>query len=149
MFHVTTIPLSATYPLRLLVLRPGGTVEDCHFASDGIPGTFHMAALHDGVPVSVGSFTPETYPDLDGERPYRLRGMASHPVHQGSGAGTALLRASMEHLRALGCDRLWCNARIKAVPFYERNGFAIHGGPFEIAGIGTHYLMHRALQEGD
>ena len=58
-------------------------------------------------------------------------------------------RCALDLPRSPPFDRLWCNARIKAVPFYERNGFAIHGGPFEIAGIGTHYLMHRALQEGD
>lgn len=144
--RVSIIPLDATYPLRLLVLRPGGTVADCHFASDTWPDVFHMGTFTGASCISVGSFHPEAHPDLPALQPYRLRGMATHPDHQGTGAGGVLIKAAVEHLRQLGCDQLWCNARLKAVPFYERQGFVVHGELFDIAGIGPHYLMHRAVR---
>jgi hypothetical protein len=40
---------------------------------------------------------------------------------------------------------VWCNARSPARGFYEREGFTIEGDTFEIAGIGPHFLMARAL----
>jgi predicted GNAT family N-acyltransferase len=40
---------------------------------------------------------------------------------------------------------LWCNAREKAVKFYQNNGFEIIGEPFEIEKVGTHYVMFKKL----
>jgi len=135
-----------THPLRLLVLRPGGTLADVDFANDANAGAFHLGIEVNEELVSVGSFYPEGHPALSAQRPYRLRGMATHPAHQGSGAGSALLRAAIELLRTLHADVLWCNARVKAVPFYERAGFQREGELFDIPGIGGHYLMFRMLQ---
>ena len=36
---------------------------------------------------------------------------------------------------------IWCNARIRAVPMYERRGFVIVSDIFEIEGIGPHHDM--------
>lgn len=145
MMTVSLIPVEATHPLRLLVLRPGGTLDDTKFAGDTAPLVFHMGTYRDGACISVGSFLPEAHPDLHALRPYRLRGMATHPDHQGTGAGSQLINAAVEYLKEQGCDLLWCNARLKAVPFYERQGFVVHGDLFDIGGIGPHYLMHRAV----
>jgi predicted GNAT family N-acyltransferase len=40
---------------------------------------------------------------------------------------------------------MWCNARIPAVPFYERLGWKTFGAAFEVAGIGPHVKMFRGL----
>ena len=143
--RVRFIKTAETYPLRLLVLRPGGVIEDTHFANDRLEGSFHLGVFLDEVIVSVGSFYPEKHDALKGWKQYRLRGMATHPVHQGKGAGEKLMRFAIDHLHAQKADLLWCNARIKAVPFYERLGLVVEGDAFEIAGIGTHYLMHRKI----
>lgn len=132
-----------TYPLRLLVLRPGGVEEDVHFANDRLDGAFHLGVQIGAHRIAVGSFYPEAHPTLTGWKQFRLRGMATHPDFQGQGAGGRLLRFALEHLKAQHADVLWCNARIKAVPFYEREGLAVRNGPFEIAGIGRHYVMSR------
>jgi GNAT superfamily N-acetyltransferase len=143
--RIRFIRTEETYPLRLLVLRPGGVVEDCVWANDRLEGSFHLAAQLGEHRVSVGSFYPEKHPDLKGWKQFRLRGMATHPDFQGQGAGTRLLRFALEHLKAQHADRLWCNARIKAVPFYEALGFVKEGPEFDIPGIGGHYLMHRPV----
>lgn len=137
-----------TYPLRLKVLRPGGIEDDVHFANDRLEGAFHLGVQIGGHRIAVGSFYPEPHPTLNGWKQYRLRGMATHPDFQGQGSGGRLLRFAFEHLKAQHADVLWCNARIKAVPFYEREGLVIHGDAFEIPGIGTHYVMYRRFGNG-
>jgi hypothetical protein len=143
--RVQFIKAADTYPLRLKVLRPGGIEDDVHFANDRLEGAFHLGIQLGGHRVCVGSFYPEGHPTLTGWKQYRLRGMATHPDFQGQGTGGRLLRFALEHLKAQHADLLWCNARIKAVPFYEREGLRISGDAFEIPGIGTHYVMFRRL----
>jgi GNAT superfamily N-acetyltransferase len=145
MFSARLIPLEAVYPLRLMVLRPGGTLADCHFESDRVDGGFHVGTfLHDAC-IAVGSFSPEAHPDLPAQRPYRLRGMATHPEHQGTGAGKALMVDAFAEIERRGGDQLWCNARLIAVPFYQRLGLHTYGEPFEIAKYGVHYVMLRSF----
>ena len=36
---------------------------------------------------------------------------------------------------------LWCNARIRAVPFYTRHRFNEIGEPFDFPGVGEHLKM--------
>lgn len=144
--RVQFIRATDTYPLRLKVLRHGGTEEDVHFANDRLVGAFHLGVHIGAHLIGVGSFYPEAHPALTGWKQYRLRGMASHPDFQGQGAGGRLLRFAMEHLSAQHADVLWCNARVKAVAFYEREGFMREGPLFDISGIGGHYLMHLKLR---
>jgi GNAT superfamily N-acetyltransferase len=145
MMHATLIPLEATHPLRLAVLRPGGTLADCHFPSDTVPGGFHVGTFLAGRCVAVGSFGPERHPALEAAVPYRLRGMASAADVRGKGCGRMLLALALEELSRRGADLLWCNAREGAIPFYQRMGFAGQGPLFDIAGIGPHQVMHRPI----
>jgi len=144
--HATLIPLEATYPLRLEVLRPGGTLADCHFQSDAVPGAFHVGTFLDGRCVAVGSFSPEGHALLAATTPYRLRGMASAADVRGRGAGRLLLDVAHAELDRRGADLLWCNAREAAIPFYARMGFTGDGPFFDIAGIGAHQVMHRPIE---
>jgi hypothetical protein len=48
-------------------------------------------------------------------------------------------------VRENGGRYLWCNARLVAVPFYERLGLEAVGPEFDIPGIGPHYVMWRAV----
>lgn len=143
--RVRFIRTEDTYPLRLLVLRPGGVIEDTHFANDRLDGCFHLGVVAHEEIISIGSFYPEKHKGLKGWKQFRLRGMATHPDHQGQGAGEKLMRFGFDHLQAQKADLLWCNARIRAVPFYERLGLQVEGSAFEIEGIGTHYLMWRKV----
>ena len=143
--RVRFINASDTYPLRLLVLRTGGTVEDVHFANDRLDGAFHLGVHIGEHRIAVGSFYPEKHDDLKGWKQYRLRGMATHPDFQGQGAGARLIQFALTHLKAQHADLVWCNARVNAVAFYERAGFTTVGERFEIPGIGGHFVMFRRL----
>jgi len=39
------------------------------------------------------------------------------------------------------------NARIKAVGFYEKLGYCIHGNAFEILGVGAHVKMIKKIDK--
>jgi len=138
--RITTLE---TYPLRLLVLRPNGSLKDVQWPHDNDEGAFHLGASNGAGLIGVGTFYPEKHKGLKGPRPFRLRGMATHPDHRGRGAGGMIVRQAMEELRKRDSTLVWCNARIKAVPFYEREGFEAHGEAFELPGIGMHYVMWR------
>jgi predicted GNAT family N-acyltransferase len=62
------------------------------------------------------------------------------------GVGRALMAAVAERARAEGRDRLHLDARVYAIPFYERLGFTAEGDTFISGRTGTpHRRMHRPL----
>jgi GNAT superfamily N-acetyltransferase len=122
---------------------------------DDGPGTVHLAAEAGGGVVGVGTVFPEGPPeDLRGAIPeaayvpgaaWQLRGMATDTAVRGSGYGAAVLDACVGAAVAGGGSFVWCVARLGAVWFYERDGWATVGDPHEIAEIGPHVVMWRAL----
>lgn len=148
---VRPITAAQTRPLRSEVLRPGQPPEALFYAGDDAPGSFHAGAFDGGEIVGTASVYLEPMPiqppaDLDPQRAFRLRGMATRPEYQGRGIGRAVLGLCVEHARAAGAEVLWCNARVGALGFYLRLGFATIGEEFEIAGIGPHFVMWRDLR---
>jgi len=95
--------------------------------------------------VSVASFSYQACPLMNAGAPYRLRGMATDEKYRSQGFGTELINFAQDVLRQKRCDLIWCNARIKAIPFYESLGFHGLGSLFEIPGIGTHKVMYKIL----
>lgn len=142
---VRFITAQETHPLRLLVLRPGGVMADCQWPIDSAEGAFHLGVDEGEERICVASFQAATHELVIAKRPWQLRGMATHPDHRGKGAGRALVERALDHLREQGADVLWCNARLVAVPFYERLEFRIEGPLFEIPGIGGHHVMWRPV----
>lgn len=132
-----------TYQIRHLMLRPGGTLQDCVFKGDDDDLTFHLGAFIDGKLVSVASFYFENNIDFEIEHPhqYRLRGMATLAEFQGQGLSSALLRTAFPLIKQNQCTLLWCNAREAAEGFYKKVGFVSHGEIFDIPQIGPHRLM--------
>lgn len=140
--QVLRIKAIDTYPIRQKMLRPQGTIEDCHFRGDDDELTFHLGAFVDQKLVSVASFYFERC-ELFSEHPYqyKLRGMATLPEYQGQGLSQALLRTAFPVIKQNQCTLLWCNAREKAMGFYQKVGFVAHGELFDVAHIGKHILM--------
>ena len=149
---VRRVPAAVVRPLRTAVLRP--TWEPGRLATypeDDDAGTVHVAA-YDGEAVGgVGTVYAEAPPDArHDEIPaaayepgagWRLRGMATSEAARGTGLGRAVLRECFAAVRDGGGSFLWCNARLGAVPFYERLGMQAVGPEFDIPGIGPHYVM--------
>lgn len=131
------VDVTDVIPLRHQVLRPGKPVTTCHFEGDDASTTRHFAWVEQGRVVSVATVmvSPKTF-GTDVVH-YQLRGMATAPDVSGQGIGSQFLQA----LHGMLGQSWWCNARLVAVRFYERNGLRVVGEPFEIEGIGTHYVM--------
>jgi len=146
---VRVVAADVVRPLRQKVLRPHQTLADQVYAGDDAPGAAHFAAFDaDDAVIGIASITPEPYPGTGGPAPgdWRIRGMATDPERgRGRGAGALLLRACVDHARAAGAARVWCNARSPVRGFYEREGFAVDGEEFALPAIGPHFLMWLAL----
>lgn len=131
------VTLEDVITLRHEVLRPGQGRETCYFEGDDAETTRHFAWVEDGRVVSIATVMWQSR-EFAGERvPLQLRGMATAPDVAGTGIGSAFLQALHRELDA----SWWCNARAVAVRFYERNGLVTVGDPFDLPGIGPHYVM--------
>lgn len=140
--RVAAVAPEVVRPLRQRVLRPHQTLGEQVYPGDALEGAGHFAAYGpDGAVLGVASVAPEPYPAGGGRGDRRIRGMATEPAARGRGIGALLLTACLQHARASGATRVWCNARSGARGFYEREGFAIDGDEFELPGIGPHFLM--------
>lgn len=148
---VLSIPAAETRQLRSDVLRPGIPPKDLVYPGDDHRQSLHVGAFDGDVLVAIATVYPEPPPEAHrGAIPdaayaegasLRLRGMGSLPEYRGQGYGRAALERCFAHGRAIGAGFLWCNARLVAVPFYERLGLAAVGEEFDIPGIGPHYVM--------
>lgn len=143
-FEIRRVSAETTRPLRQRVLRPHQRPEELVYPLDDAPETFHAAGFLDGALVGVASIyrvaeKGERNPDA-----WQLRGMATAPETRGAGYGALLLDRCVEHARAHGATKIWCNARISAEGFYRRLGFVVKGDVFELPGIGPHCVMWKA-----
>ncbi|MBB6049469.1 GNAT family N-acetyltransferase [Armatimonas rosea] len=135
MFTIKETSADSLLALRWRVLRPGRPESTTHFPGDDLPTTRHFAALDQkGEVIGCASV-------LEADSRLQLRGMATAPEWQGKGVGRAVLEAVHQYAshRALP---LWCNARVSAVGFYEKNGWQVEGDRFEVPDVGPHYKMH-------
>ena len=134
-----------TYPVRHPVLRKGRPLDSCRFEGDDLETTFHLGLFLDDILVGVATYLKSTNPRFSEEFQYQLRGMAVLESEQGKHLGKALLNKGENQLKEMKIERLWCNARIGASQFYERNGYVIVGEAFDIPQVGIHYLMTKKL----
>jgi len=134
--------------IRNDVLRGGIlTLDECRFPSDDVGGAFHIGYFTNDLGnklLSIASFHPQTYGDFAGTG-YQLRGMATIEGQRGKGLGNQLLNYGMVYLRGQGASYIWCNARKKAVSFYQHMGFEVISPEFEVPVIGPHYVMYAKL----
>ena len=139
MLKIIEVSADKTYTIRKEVLRNN---IDLPFKFDGDLNetTFHLGAFNNDKIVGVASFMKNEHKLFKGSQ-FQLRGMATLPEVRGLGFGKELINKSVEILKAKNTTILWCNARIVALPFYEKLGFKIVGEPFDIEIIGTHYVL--------
>jgi YbgC/YbaW family acyl-CoA thioester hydrolase len=71
--------------------------------------------------------------------------MAVHRTLRSAGHGAAVMQALEEAARARGDREVALNAQRSAERFYARLGYAVHGEPFDEAGI-PHVEMRRSLR---
>lgn len=145
MYEVKKISAEETIAVRHPVLRNGRPIEDCVFVGDDEASTFHLGLFENDKLIGIASFVKDSHEAFHESPQYRLRGMAVLEEHQGQGLGDVLLKAGETELKQRNIPFLWFNARKIAWNFYLRNGYKIYGEPFEMTGIGTHYVMYKSL----
>ena len=150
---VEQIRREQTFPLRIKLLRPGGTVEDVSFPQDLEPTAVHFGCFRDSRLVSVATIFRNARPEHLREgapngQAWQLRGMATDPSVQGMGCGFSILQAAMDFVRLEDGVEIWCNARVSASGFYAKSGFRnLTPEAFEVAGVGPHFVMSFLVQE--
>jgi len=138
--QVRSLPVAQTRALRRSVLRPHQSIEEMRETE---PQGAHAVGVIDGDElIATGLIAPDP---ARGYGLWRVRGMATKPRARGRGAGTAVLDALLEHARAQGASRGWCNVRTNACSLYERAGFKTVSEEFELPGIGPHVVMELAF----
>lgn len=143
MIRIKKISAEKTYGVRLAVLRKSIPLP-YEFNGDFEKDTFHLGAFRADKLIAVSSFMKATNKKIIGSQ-YQLRGMATLEGSQGLGAGKLMMEHAFKLLKDLNIDCLWCNARVIAVPFYEKFRMKTIGEPYDIEFIGTHYVMVKML----
>ena len=123
MYEIVTIGAADTAPLRRSVLRDGTPSDVVEFDGDELVTTFHLGARLDGEIVAVSSWFERPHVDHPGLAGRQLRGMATDPMHRGTGVSEQLLTAGVQRCRERGARLVWARARVAALSFYVRHGF--------------------------
>ncbi len=134
------IAVEQTRVLRQSILRPHESLAQL---AAGEPAEVFAAGVldDDGTPLAVGFIAPDGPPGS-----WRVRAMATVAAARGQGHGAAVLERLLLHARERCATRVWCNARAPARAFYERAGFHATSQEFEIAPIGSHFVMEVSLR---
>ncbi|NCG04798.1 MAG: GNAT family N-acetyltransferase [Bacteroidetes bacterium] len=143
MHRVTNLRLkpirtSDTYVVRHPVLRNGLPIESCVFDRDDDSNTLHLGAYMGEKLVGVLTLLPN-------KANVQLRGMAVLHEMQKKGIGYQLILEAENRIKNMRISLLWLNARLLAVPFYERFGYQKQGEMFNLYHGGNHYKMTKKL----
>lgn len=134
-----------TFSVRLPVLRPGKSIETCHFDGDNLASTRHFGFFSDGELAGVASLFKSDSSLIQEQKQFQLRGMAVLEKFQKQGIGELLVKHAEENALSRGGELIWFNAREVAVRFYEKLDYKKIGKSFEIGDIGKHFVMYRNL----
>ena len=118
---IQPIAAAATYALRHAVLWPEQPAAYVQLPDDATGR--HFGAFVGDELVSVISLF------INAEEA-RFRKFATAPAWQGRGIGGQLLAHTIAAAATAGAPSLWCDARARALPFYQRFGLEPAGPPF-------------------
>jgi GNAT superfamily N-acetyltransferase len=142
---ICRVSIDAIVELRHRMLRAGLPKEAAQFPGDQDVTTWHLGVFCPFEPqdkaqlVSCASFMLNSYKDSSA---WQLRGMCTDGKHQGKGFGAKLLAcAENAILNGSNVRLFWCNARVPAIPFYERHGWKVDSEEFHIPTAGPHRKM--------
>ena len=129
-------------------MRPHLTPATCIYPGDDAPTTTHLGLFIGDEHCGIVSLYGETLPDHPGTG-YRFRALAVVDELRGRGLGKTLLEATERLAQAQGAAYLWANARMTAVDFYRKAGYAVGAEEFLVEGVGPHRIVLKTfLQRG-
>lgn len=139
---ISRVVIDCIIGLRHRVLRFGLPLEAARFPDDSAATTWHFAVFPETSktePIGCASFMLNSF---EGDAAWQLRGMVTAPEYHGRGIGRALLGHAEEAIcRDSRVHFFWCNARLGAVGFYEKQGWRAVSEVFEIPTAGPHRKM--------
>ena len=129
--------------LRHLILRQGLPREAAIFSGDELPDSRHYGAFLETQAVGCATLHASRW---DLEPAWQLRGMAVAQRLTCQGVGKAILSFLEADLLATTPVRLlWCNARVPAAAFYQKQGWELRSAPFDIPTAGPHVKMTKSI----
>ena len=147
MTTIKNINYKDTFTVRHPVLRAGKPIESCFFEGDDLKTTTHFGFFDVDKLMGVISVYQNKNLIFNADNQFQIRGMAVLQGVQTLGYGKQLLERAESDCIAKYAEIIWFNARENAVGFYQKSGYQIIGNPFEIAGIGTHYIMFKKFRQ--
>ncbi|MGV3547230.1 MAG: GNAT family N-acetyltransferase [Pedobacter sp.] len=111
-----------TWRIRQLAMYPEKEITDMELSEDwdGMHfGLYYQYELTGVVSLFIDGTTAQ------------FRKMAVLPNDQGKGFGLLLLQYLVDYCKSQGIENLWCNARVSAIGFYQKLGFATVGETYE------------------
>ncbi len=145
MVEIKIIPKELTYIVRQPVLRPGKSIETCHFDGDDLTSTIHFGLFFDNELTGVVSVFENKNDNFTENIQLQVRGMAVLDAFQGKGFGKMLMLRVEQFAKAKNAALIWFNAREAYVNFYKNLEYYVIGNPFLIDNIGIHYLMFKRI----
>ena len=144
---ICRVSIDVIVDLRHRLLRAGLPKDAAQFPGDDAPSTWHVgvfASSEENAPVlSCASFMLNSYKE---ETAWQLRGMCTDSQHQSQGLGGKLLaNAEAAILKDSNVPLFWCNARVPAIPFYERHRWKVDSEEFDIPTAGPHRKMVKRI----
>ena len=144
---IQTVGVDKILALRHRILRQGLPLESARFDGDDAETTLHFAAYASGSESPLVGCLSFMLNSCGHEPAWQLRGMAVDLPHQRRGVGRQLIGRAEEALaRQDRAGLLWCNARLPAVGFYHKLGWAAVSPVFEIPTAGPHVKMTKRLK---
>jgi GNAT superfamily N-acetyltransferase len=125
-----------TWKLRRDVMYQDKNIPDMRMEEDNVG--YHFAAFKDNYIVGVVSLFHEG-------TDFQFRKFAVAAEEQGKGTGTILLNYVLDFALTMGAKRIWCNARITAIGFYERFGLVQTGKTYSNIGI-DYEVMEKIIE---
>ncbi len=147
---ICRVSIDVIIDMRHRLLRAGLPKETAQFPGDNESSTWHIGVFYPFPPdenaplVSCASFMLNSYKD---EPAWQLRGMCSDDKYQRQGFGSRLLKcAEAAIIRGSPIRLFWCNARVPAIPFYQRHGWSVDSDEFDIPTAGPHRKLMKLVR---
>lgn len=132
-FRIEVIKAEETHIVRHKVMWPNKSLKYVQLQNDN--DGEHYGLYNDRKIVSVISLF-----NIKNETQFRK--FATLDDYQGYGYGTALLQFIIDISKEKGINKIWCNARVDKISFYEKFGLTVTNDYFTRDGI-EYVIMER------
>jgi len=135
---IRRVRLEDVIDLRHQVLRQGLPRDAAIFDGDEDPSARHYGAFDGERLIGCATLHLSRWDEAPA---WQLRGMAVADGLRSRGVGHQLLFFIDQDLTDSPVRMLWCNARVPARAFYQKLGWQVVSGTFEIPTAGPHVKM--------